>query len=263
MTISTLVPSPDIDAGRRSPPQALDNVFWRAMSGAQAAFTVGSSSTRRLASGFTPLMAAADPQRPDFDALAPHCRPGEHLHCLGWDGAAPDGWRIEFETPLCRMVWDAPLPCGDDAAGLVKLDRSHLAQVLDLVQQTQPGPFGPRMLELGDYVGHVVDGRLVAMAGERLKVDGHREISAVCTHPEFRGRGLARTLVRVLVRRQLQRDETPILHVRSENAPALGLYERMGFHIDGRTRVRIVCFLGSTLESNDSNRRSDVPSFPT
>ncbi len=225
-------------------PSAHDHFFWNALSGAQAQFATGTRSVRRLAPGFTPFMAAADPQRPDFAALAPYCRPGERLHCFEWKGAAPEGWRIEFEATLCRMVWSAGTPPDSEDDGVVQLDHSHLAQVLDLVERTQPGPFGPRMLELGDYVGCFAGGRLVALAGERLHAGAHREISAVCTDPDHRGRGLAQLLVRHLIRRQLRRHETPLLHVRLENTSAHRLYEQMGFREQRRVAVRAIEYQG-------------------
>jgi ribosomal protein S18 acetylase RimI-like enzyme len=244
MTISTLGAFQERGQARRPSFEALDNFFWHALSGAQACFTNGTGSIRRLAPGFAPLMATADPHRPDIDALAPYCRPGERLHCLDWAGEASERWRNEAEATLCRMVWNAAMPANHDAVDLVRLDHSHLSQVLDLVQRAHSGPFGERMLELGDYFGCFANGRLVAMSGERLHVDAYREISAVCTDPEYRGQGLAQALVRRLVHRQMQRRETPMLHVRLENALARQLYERMGFREHCRTTVRIVSYLG-------------------
>jgi predicted GNAT family acetyltransferase len=103
--------------------------------------------------------------------------------------------------------------------------------MLALVALTAPGPFAPRTVELGRYIGVRDDGALVAMAGERLHVDGHREISAVCTHPDHRGRGLAEALVRDVVAGVAARGEVPILHVEQKNVTAIRLYERLGFAI--------------------------------
>jgi predicted GNAT family acetyltransferase len=102
--------------------------------------------------------------------------------------------------------------------------------MLALVGRTHPGPFERRTIELGDYLG-VRDetGRLVAMAGMRLRLPGHTEISAVCTDEAARGRGLASALVRDLVGRILDRGETPVLHVVTTNAGAIGVYDQLGF----------------------------------
>jgi predicted GNAT family acetyltransferase len=108
--------------------------------------------------------------------------------------------------------------------------------MLALTQLARPGPFLARTIQMGDYAG-VYDGeRLVAMAGERMRLPGHTEISAVCTHPDARGRGLATALTRHVARAILDRGETPILHVRRDNHDAIRVYERLGFtlrrHID-------------------------------
>lgn len=98
-----------------------------------------------------------------------------------------------------------------------------------LVDLTKPGPFGSRTLELGRYVGAFKDGALIAMAGERLRLPGHVEISAVCTHPGHRGYGLARTLITVLAQDAFGRGLAPFLHVFAENTGAIEAYRKMGF----------------------------------
>jgi predicted GNAT family acetyltransferase len=105
---------------------------------------------------------------------------------------------------------------------------------------TQPGPFGPRTIELGDYVGAFEGERLVAMAGERAEAGPFREISGVCTHPDAQGRGWARRLMQTVIARQLQRGQTPFLHVMRENTLARQLYQRMGFHDHCETVVRVI-----------------------
>ena len=114
------------------------------------------------------------------------------------------------------------------------------AQALELAALTRPGPFGPRTIELGEYFGCFEGERLVAMAGERMHAGTLREISGVCTHPDFQGRGLARRLMAKLVRRQMQRGETPFLHVMRGNARARRLYARMGFRARRESVVRVI-----------------------
>ncbi len=130
---------------------------------------------------------------------------------------------------MFKMVWDSPDVPAEGHAGIVPLGKAHAAQALPLAELTHPGPFGPRTVELGDYVGFFDGDRLVAMAGERMRAAPLREISGVCTHPDFRGRGLARMLVSALVARQVARGETPFLHVVTENVSARRIYSGMGF----------------------------------
>ncbi len=218
----------------------LDNIAWHTLAGPHAAYAAGAGSARRYATGFSPIIGFADPQRPDFDALAPYCQAGEHFYCDGWSGAAPAGWRVDAETTMFKMVWAGPVPAADDAPGALRLGAQHADQALALAALTRPGPFGPRTLELGDYVGCFDGEHLVAMAGERMHAGTLREVSGVCTHPDFQGRGLARRLMLALIRRQLQRGETPFLHVMRDNTGAHGLYQRMGFRDEMEAVVRVV-----------------------
>jgi predicted GNAT family acetyltransferase len=105
---------------------------------------------------------------------------------------------------------------------------------------TNPGPFGLRTIELGEYFGVFEGERLVAMAGERLHAGKYREVSGVCTHPDQQGRGLARRLSLKIVRLQLLRGQSPFLHVISSNTTAHALYEKLGFRDYRETVVRVV-----------------------
>jgi len=221
-------------------PALLDNISWHALSGPQAAFACGAGAARRYAPGFSPIIAFADPLRPDFASLRPFCESGEHFYCAGWSGPAPLAWRIETQSTMFRMLWQGAEPDPADTLATVALGAAHAAAALELATLTNPGPFGPRTIELGDYLGVFDGGRLVAMAGERMHAGRYREISGVCTHPEFRGRGLARRLMHLLIRRQLRRGETPFLHVMHDNAGAHALYGRMGFADYCETIVRVV-----------------------
>jgi ribosomal protein S18 acetylase RimI-like enzyme len=218
----------------------LDNIVWHALAGPHARFSAGTGTARRYAPGFSPIVGFADAARPDFAALAPHCEPGQHFYCGGWSGPAPAGWQIHTDATMDQMVWDAAEPATWHALDAVRLRPEHATQMLELVALTHPGPFGPRTPELGEYVGVFEGERLIAMAGERMEAGGLREISGVCTHPDFAGRGLARGLVEVLVRRQLARGQRPFLHVMQANERARALYARMGFAHHQPLAVRVV-----------------------
>ncbi|MEO8506850.1 MAG: GNAT family N-acetyltransferase [Betaproteobacteria bacterium] len=220
--------------------QLLDRITWHALSGPHARFSTGNEDARRYASGFSPIVGFADAERPNFTALADYCEPGEHFYCDGWSGVAPAGWRVDFESTMFKMVWEGALPACDEAPDAVRLGAEHAAEAVALAALTHPGPFGLRTIELGEYFGCFAGQRLVAMAGERLRAGALREISGVCTHPDFQGRGLARRLMTKLIRRQMLRNETPFLHVMRDNAGAHGLYARMGFRDYRESVVRVV-----------------------
>ena len=218
---------------------ALDAVFWNALTGPHAVHASGAGGARRYARGFSPIIAFADSAHPDFAALAPFCAAGEVFYCEGWQGPCPDGWRIDTQTRMLRMVWQG----GDGEAGCataaVALGAADVDAAVGLATLCRPGPFGPRTIELGDYYGVVDDGRLIAMAGQRMRVPGYTEISGVCTDPAARGRGLARQLMQRLIHQQMAQGERPFLHVMRENAAAHALYLRMGFvdYLESTVRV--------------------------
>jgi GNAT superfamily N-acetyltransferase len=217
----------------------LDNIIWHALSGPQANVSTGTERARRFAPGFSPILGFANAAQPVFADLIPFCGPDEHFYCGGWSGPVQPGWRIEEEATMFRMVWAGEPPAKDDAPDAVLLGPNHSRPALELAMLTHPGPFGPRTIELGDYFGIFEGPRLVAMAGERLQAGSYREISGVCTDPEFQGRGLARRLMGKLIRRQLARGQTPFLHVMRDNF-AVQFYERLGFRKHCEPVVRVV-----------------------
>ncbi|WP_432087965.1 GNAT family N-acetyltransferase [Streptomyces sp. bgisy095] len=141
----------------------------------------------------------------------------------------PPDWEPVFVLEGRQMLWSGGGASGADDAGVVELGAADVPEMLDLIERTRPGPFWPRTRELGTYLGIRDGGRLVAMAGERLRPPGWTEISAVCTDAEVRGRGHAARLVGALADRVLARGERPFLHVAEKNTAAIALYERLGF----------------------------------
>jgi GNAT superfamily N-acetyltransferase len=218
----------------------LDNITWHALSGPHARFAQGRGAARRYARGFSPILGFEDVERADFAALEAHCAPGEEFYTDGWSGALPAGWRVKVESTMFKMVWEGAPPQEDEAPEAVRLGSDHAAQAVELAALTHPGPFALRTIELGEYFGIFEDERLIAMAGERMTAGTLREISGVCTHPDHQGRGLARRLVLKLVRRELERGETPFLHVMRANDLARSLYRRMGFGEYRESVVRVV-----------------------
>ena len=222
----------------------LDDIFWKALTGPQAHFASGAGAARRYARGFSPILGFEDREHPDFAALAPFCDAGERFYVDTWSGRAPTGWTIVVDKKMKRMVWAGGLPDEDPTLETRPLSATDAQQAVDLAVLTNPGPFGLRTIELGEYFGVFEGDRLLAMAGERLHAGPYREVSGVCTHPDFQGRGLARRLSSKIVRLQMRRGQLPFLHVISSNENAHALYERMGFRDYRETVVRVVERLG-------------------
>jgi len=217
----------------------LENIVWHTLCGPHAQYAIGTEKVRRYAQGFTPFVGFADLGHPDLAALTAYVRPGEQLYCDGWGGPIPQDWHLASESTMCKMTWEAPLPVGDNVVEAVLLDIRHASAALALATLTSPGPFSLRTIELGDYLGVFQAGRLVAMAGARLCAGRYREISGVCTHPDFRGRGLARSLILKLIQRHMCCGERTFLRVLRDNDEAYRFYLRMGFRDYRQSVARI------------------------
>ena len=217
------------------------NVIWRCMEGSQRHLTAGDHRARRYLKGFSPIVAFADPERPDFAALAAVCQPGERFYCSEWVGPVPAGWTLERDARMLVMPWAGGVaPVEDPSLDARRLGVEDVPQMCALAELTRPGPFDVRTIEFGEYFGTFAGDRLVAMAGERMQDGPLREVSGICTHPDAQGRGLAGRLTGLVVARELARAETPFLHVVSTNARAIALYERLGFTTAREVPVRIV-----------------------
>jgi ribosomal protein S18 acetylase RimI-like enzyme len=220
--------------------ELLDNIVWNSLAGPHLRFSEGNARARRFARGFPAFAGFADLERPDLESLVPLCEAGEMLLCAQWTGPVPRGWHVGFEGLAIQYVWEGRAPEADPASEALPLGAAHAERMVALADLTKPGPFGPRSVELGEYYGLFEGERLIAMAGERLGAGRLREVSAVCTHPGFQGRGLARRLMEKVIRIQLARGDMPFLHVMAENARARSLYEHMGFRQRREVALRAV-----------------------
>ena len=208
----------------------LDNVVWQALATRQACFSQVAGAVRRFLPEIGPLAGFAAPDEPDYEALARLAGSGFIAIFLDAPFATRPGWKVVGGAPLVQMVWQGTeLPETPAPEPIVRLRAADSAEMIELTNLTKPGPFGARTHELGDFYGVRIGGKLAAMAGERMKVDGHTEVSAVCTHPEHLGKGYAAALMRAVMRGIRARGETPFLHSRADNARAIGLYEKLGF----------------------------------
>ena len=211
----------------------LDNVIWQALTTRQEHFAENFQSARRFPREVSPLCGFKEPNDDGYASLAGLVNPGASIGVFLDEEYKPRaGWDYVVGAPLLQMICEngsAALISAKTAAQVVELGTPDSPEMLELTALTKPGPFGTRTHELGFYVGIREEGKLVAMAGERLKVPGFTEISAVCTHPDHLGKGYASVLMAEVMKQIHERGETPFLHVRSDNARAIALYERLGF----------------------------------
>jgi ribosomal protein S18 acetylase RimI-like enzyme len=211
----------------------LENVIWQALTTRQAHLAECCGSARRFQREVTELCGFEKPDDSGYASLARLAGVGGTAAIfLDHSYLRRPGWEYVTGTPLIEMVCEnSSAVCAQkiQCPQMVKLGDNDSCAMLELTALTKPGPFGPRTHELGYYVGIRDQGKLVAMAGERLKVPGYTEVSAVCTHPDHIGKGYAGGLMLEVMRGIRARGEKPFLHVRADNARAITLYERLGF----------------------------------
>ena len=218
----------------------LDNPVWSALSTTHASFAESDELAKRYPVDVAPFAATRDQSTESYDSLARLLGPGVTAALpLAAMPDLPAGWTAVRNVDSAQMVWNGSMPPPVKHT-IEDLDISQVDETLALVELTKPGPFFRRTPELGSYLGIREKGQLVAMAGERLRPLGHTEISAVCTHPEYRGRGYASSLVSMLVQKITKRDEIPFLHVRTENIGAIRVYEKLGFKTRRIINIAIV-----------------------
>jgi ribosomal protein S18 acetylase RimI-like enzyme len=221
---------------------ALDNVIWKALTTRQSEFAESCRQASRFLPEVTILGGFREPTSDGYESLAGLLGTGETIGLfLDEPFQARKGWSFVAGAPLLEMVSsdgvDSQAASGPE---IVELTAADSPEMVELATLTKPGPFGNRTHELGTYIGIRRDGELVAMAGERLKIPGYTEVSAVCTHPQHVSRGYARALMIELMQRIADRGETSFLHVREDNVRAIELYRRLGFSVRVRCHYAVL-----------------------
>ncbi len=208
----------------------LDRPVRSALTSRQSPLCVGDERASRFPVDVSPLAGGDDAHA--LAALIPEADDISLLQVA--PPSAPATVRV-LKSAVCLQMIAPAMTRGGGEALLEPLGDGDAAEMLALATLTRPGPFRARTHTLGRFLGIRDQGRLVAMAGERLNVEGFHEISAVCTHPDYRGRGYGAALMRAVGARMLDEGDTPFLHTYADNAPAIALYRSLGFEV--RTEV--------------------------
>jgi predicted GNAT family acetyltransferase len=213
----------------------LDRPVWASLSH-QSHWSLGDGRARRFKPDINRFAATPDESTSSLCALASLVAPGDDVVYLTQVPriAIPPGLQCVKEAQGVQMVATRRLEVDADAQ---LLDDADADDMLQLATLTEPGPFLARTHTMGRFVGVRIDGRLAAMAGERMRFPGHVEVSGVCTHPDFRGRGLARRLSAAVTAEIQGRGDLPFLHACATNAAAIALYESLGYVL--RTTLNI------------------------
>lgn len=227
----------------------LENPVWHALRGPQRAFADDAGMAVRYEPAVAPFAAIPDTPTPAaWDALATLVGDADAV-LFRADRVEPRGWTERFRARCLQMVHDGRPTSGHAPVDFDVLRSPDVPDMLALVERTRPGPFLPRTIELGRYLGVRDGGRLVAMAGERMHLPGYTEVSAVCVDDSHRGQGLATSLMNVIIDGIASRGDVPFLHVYHENDSAIRRYDALGF----RT-ARSLDVTGFTREAPRSSR---------
>jgi ribosomal protein S18 acetylase RimI-like enzyme len=184
---------------------------------------------KRYPAEIGPFVGVADTSREAFVELSRLLHENERLYLVGLDEPFPTELAVEHHEPSTQMVAGQPIPIAKIGRDILVLSEIDIPDMLALIELTFPGYFRPQTQKLGMYLGIRDEGKLVAMAGERMSMTGFREVSAVCTHPDHRGRGYANHLMATLINKMFDEGIMPFLHVDIDNATAKRVYEKLGF----------------------------------
>ncbi|UEM16788.1 GNAT family N-acetyltransferase [Bradyrhizobium barranii subsp. barranii] len=222
----------------------LDRPIWSALTTSQKHLAEGGPRARRYPVDMTPFADMVDMSEASFAALG-DLLAGSQVAALFTPEPVdvPANFKVVLAETGEQMIGSpADSPLRD--AEIVKLGAADVAAMMALTELTKPGPFALRTHELGTFLGIRVGGELVAMTGERMKPGKFVEMTAVCVHPDYRGRGYAQALLAAVARRIEARGEIPFLHVFSNNASAIALYQRQGMRIRRRLYVTVLAKQG-------------------
>ena len=208
----------------------LDRPIWTSLGTRHAGFAVGNGLARRYPSDISPLAATRDASDECQAALREIVQNvGSAIITQKSGLVVPDGTCAAWDRELAQMTFDGSDAVDPSHSAIVALGDQDAGEMLALARLTEPGPFEARTHKLGQFWGIRQEGRLVAMAGERMQQPGFAEISGVCTDPVHRGKGFGSALCRQVCRAILRRGETPYLHVFQDNQTAIQVYEALGF----------------------------------
>lgn len=209
----------------------LSNPVWESLCTRQKDFNIGDEEIRFYPADVSPFLAVKNWDEKDMQALTERIPTRSFSMVVENEVNLPPSFDIIFAIPLYQMVCKDLHPSETTGIEIHELSYEHVLQMLALTAMTKPGPFYEKTIDLGNYIGIFDKDNLVAMAGERMKLTGYTEVSAICTHPDHLGKGYASALFSRASEQIVKDGCHPFLHVRTDNARAIRIYEKFGYKI--------------------------------
>jgi predicted GNAT family acetyltransferase len=218
----------------------LDRPVWTALNTRHASLAEGNALAMRYPAAVSPFAATGDDGEESLLALAALASPGEKmLLVMASEITVPPEFIIERTADAVQMIADRRFDRIADNR-IAPLNENDAGDMLELARLTKPGPFSLKALSFGRFWGIKRDGRLIAMAGERMKQPGYTELSGLCTHPDFQGQGLGKLLLRFVAGEICAAGEQPYLHAYATNTKAIALYETIGFRLRRKMNLAFI-----------------------
>jgi ribosomal protein S18 acetylase RimI-like enzyme len=211
----------------------LDNPVYNALLSGDAQLGFGTGQVRWFDEQVSPFAGFPEEYNKGFDDLYNLLPPERNiLYATPQLIKEPEGWQLLAEIKGLQFIYTGGPTPGDHSLKLIALKKENVEEMVQLAALTKPGPFGTRTIEFGHYFGIFENGQLASMTGQRMHVGNYTEISAVCTHPDYLGKGYAAALMKHQLNLILRQGQVPFLHVREDNTRAIALYERLGFEVN-------------------------------